>query len=83
MKSWAHGIVVEAEEKGLRKGLKKGRKEGKIAGIKEGKIAGSLEQMLVMTKRVMASLGKTIDEAMAILELNEDEKQYVRRSIAT
>ena len=75
MKSWAHEIVVEAEEKGLRKGLKKGRKEGKIAG--------SLEQMLVMTKRVMASLGKTIDEAMAILELNEDEKQYVRRSIAT
>ena len=83
MKSWAHEIVVEAEEKGLRKGLKKGRKEGKIAGIKEGKIAGSLEQMLVMTKRVTASLGKTIDEAMAILELNEDEKQYVRRSIAT
>ena len=75
MKSWAHEIVGEAEEKGLRKGLKKGRKEGKIAG--------SLEQMLVMTKRVMASLGKTIDEAMAILELNEDEKQYVRRSIAT
>ena len=75
MKSWAHEIVVEAEEKGLRKGLKKGRKEGKIAG--------SLEQRLVMTKRVMASLGKTIDEAMAILELNEDEKQYVRRSIAT
>ena len=91
MKSWAHEIVVEAEEKGLRKGLKKGRKEGiiagikegKIAGIKEGKIAGSLEQMLVMTKRVMASLGKTLDEAMAILELNEKEKEYVRRSIAT
>ena len=115
MKSWAHEIVVEAEEKGLRKGLKKGRKEGKIAGIKEGKIAGikegkiagikegkiagikegkiagikegkiagSLEQMLVMTKRVMASLGKTLDEAMAILELNEKEKEYVRRSMAT
>ena len=68
---------LKQKRKDLEKVLKK---EGKIAGIKEGKIAGSLEQM---TKRVMASLGKTIDEAMAILELNEDEKQYVRRSIAT
>ena len=71
---------LKQKRKDLEKVLKK---EGKIAGIKEGKIAGSLEQMLVMTKRVMASLCKTIDEAMAILELNEDEKQYVRRSIAT
>ena len=79
---------LKQKRKDLEKVLKKegkiaGIKEGKIAGIKEGKIAGSLEQMLVMTKRVMASLGKTIDEAMAILELNEDEKQYVRRSITT
>ena len=71
---------LKQKRKDLEKVLKK---EGKIAGIKEGKIAGSLEQMLVMTKRVITSLGKTIDEAMAILELNEDEKQYVRRSIAT
>ena len=71
---------LKQKRKDLEKVLKK---EGKIAGIKEGKIAGSLEQMLVMTKRVMASLGKRIDEVMAILELNEDEKQYVRRSIAT
>ena len=95
MKSWAHEIVVEAEEKGLKKGLRrgrkegheKGRKEGRIEGIKEGiekgKIAGGLEQILVMTKRVMSSLSKTLDDAMAILELTEEEKAYVRRCLAT
>ena len=67
----------------MKSSLKQKRKDLEKVLKKEGKIAGSLEQMLVMTKRVMASLGKTIDEAMAILELNEDEKQYVRRSIAT
>ena len=40
MKSWAHEIVVEAEEKGLKKGLRRGRKErhekGRKEGIKEG-----------------------------------------------
>ena len=103
MKSWAHEIVVEAEEKGLKKGLRRGRKEGhekgrkegvkegriegvkegRIDGIKEGKIAGGLEQTLVMTKRVMSSRGKTLDDAMAILELTEEEKAYVRRCLAT
>ena len=95
MKSWAHEIVVEAEEKGLKKGLRrgrkegheKGRKEGRIEGIREGiekgKIAGGLEQILVMTKRVMSSLSKTLDDAMAILELTEEEKAYVRRCLAT
>ena len=95
MKSWAHEIVVEAEEKGLKKGLRRGRKEGhekgrkegvkegRIEGIKEGKIAGGLEQILVMTKRVMSSLGKSLDDAMAILELTEEEKAYVRRCLAT
>ena len=87
MKSWAHEIVVEAEEKGLKKGLRRGRKEGhekgRKEGIKEGKIAGGLEQTLVMTKRVMSSLSKTLDDAMAILELTEEEKAYVRRCLAT
>ena len=87
MKSWAHEIVVEAEEKGLKKGLRRGRKEGhekgRKEGIKEGKIAGGLEQTLVMTKRVMSSLGKSLDDAMAILELTEEEKAYVRRCLAT
>ena len=87
MKSWAHEIVVEAEEKGLKKGLRRGRKEGhekgRKEGIKEGRIAGGLEQTLVMTKRVMSSLGKSLDDAMAILELTEEEKAYVRRCLAT
>ena len=87
MKSWAHEIVVEAEEKGLKKGLRRGRKEGhekgRKEGIKEGKIAGGLEQILVMTKRVMSTLGKSLDDAMAILELTEEEKAYVRRCLAT
>ena len=99
MKSWAHEIVVEAEEKGLKKGLRRGRKEGHEKGVKEGiekgiekgvkegiekgKIAGGLEQILVMTKRVMSSLSKTLDDAMAILELTEEEKAYVRRCLAT
>ena len=36
-----------------------------------------------MTKRVMSSLGKSLDDAMAILELTEEEKAYVRRCLAT
>ena len=36
-----------------------------------------------MTKRVMSSLSKTLDDAMAILELTEEEKAYVRRCLAT
>ena len=87
MKSWAHEIVVEAEEKGLKKGLRRGRKEGhekgRKEGLKEGTFAGGLEQTLVMTKRVMSSLGKSLDDAMAILELTEEEKAYVRRCLAT
>ena len=87
MKSWAHEIVVEAEEKGLKKGLRRGRKEGHEKGVKEGiekgKIAGGLEQILDMTKRVMSSLSKTLDDAMAILELTDEEKAYVRRCLAT
>ena len=80
-------MSLKQKRRGLKKGLRRGRKEGhekgRKEGIKEGKIAGGLEQTLVMTKRVMSSLGKSLDDAMAILELTEEEKAYVRRCLAT
>ena len=80
-------MSLKQKRRGLKKGLRRGRKEGhekgRKEGIKEGRIAGGLEQTLVMTKRVMSSLGKSLDDAMAILELTEEEKAYVRRCLAT
>ena len=36
-----------------------------------------------MTKRITTHLGKTIDDAMALLQLTEDEKVSVRLCMAT
>ncbi len=52
------------------------KKEGIEIGIEKGIEKG----MLDMTQRIMKK-GKTLDEAMEILELTENEKNFVRDNI--
>ena len=62
MKSWAMDIEIAAKKEGFEKGIAKGIEK----------------KLLDMTKRIMNAKGKTLDEAMVLLELTEDEKKFVR-----
>ena len=62
MKSWAMDIEIAAKKEGFEKGIEKGIEK----------------KLLDMTKRIMNAKGKTLDEAMVLLELTEDEKKFVR-----
>ena len=64
-------IMCEAEEKWANELFSDGLIEGRIEGIVD------------LTKRVMKILGKTLDDAMAYLQLTDEEKQSVRCCLAT
>ena len=64
-------IMCEAEEKWANELFSDGLIEGRIEGIVD------------MTKRIMKILGKTLDDAMAYLQLTDEEKQSVRCCLAT
>ena len=49
----------------------------------DGLIEGRIEGIVDLTKRVMKILGKTLDDAMAYLQLTDEEKQSVRCCLAT
>ena len=42
-----------------------------------------MQRLIEMTKRIMTHFGKTLDDAMAFLQLTEDEKVSVRLCMAT
>ena len=73
----------ELLERGREEGLEKGREEGLEKGREEGREEGSMQRLIEMTKRIMTHLGKTLDDAMAFLQLTEDEKVSVRLCMAT
>ena len=66
----------QGERRGIEIGEMRGRREGKI----EGKIEGSFNRLLDLTKRIMALMGKTPEDAMCYLQLTDDEKQQVRQA---
>ena len=67
--------MCEAQEKWENELLERGRDEGREEG--------SMQRLIEMTKRIMTHLGKTLDDAMALLQLTEDEKVSVRLCMAT
>ena len=72
-------IMCEAEEKWANELFSDGLIEGRIEGRREGYREGIVD----LTKRVMKILGKTLDDAMAYLQLTDEEKQSVRCCLAT
>ena len=62
MKSWAMDLEIAAEKKGFEKGFEKGIEKG----------------LLDMTGRVMHGNGITLEHAMVILGLTEEETKFVR-----
>ena len=95
MKSWARDIENEGYERGVKQGLEQGVKQGVILGIKQGRDQGvkqghdqGLEQgvklgMCNTVKRLMVSMNKTLEDAMALLQLSDDEKRSVRACFAS
>ena len=71
--------MCEAEEKWANELFSDGLIEGRIEGRREGYREGIVD----LTKRVMKILGKTLDDAMAYLQLTDEEKQSVRCCLAT
>ena len=87
MKSWARDIDNEGYERGVKQGLEQGVKQGVILGVKQGHDQG-LEQgvklgMCNAVKRLMVSMNKTLEDAMALLQLSDDEKRSVRACFAS
>ena len=67
MKSWARDIENEGYERGVKQGLEQGVKLG----------------MCNTVKRLMVSMNKTLEDAMALLQLSDDEKRSVRACFAS
>ena len=74
MKSWAMDLEIAAEKKGFEQGIEKGIEQGIEKGIEQGIEKGLLD----MTGRVMHGNGITLERAMVILGLTEEEKKFVR-----
>ena len=82
MKSWAMDLEIAAEKKGFEQGFEQGIEKGIEQGIEQG-IEKGIEQgiekgLLDMTGRVMHGNGITLEHAMVILGLTEEEKKFVR-----
>ena len=75
--------MCEAEEKWAHELFSDGLIEARIEGRIEGHREGHRDGIVDLTKRVMKILGKTIDDAMAYLQLTDEEKQSVRCCLAT
>lgn len=67
MKSWARDIENEGYERGVKQGLEQGIKLGMCNAV----------------KRLMVSMNKTLEDAMALLQLSDDEKRSVRACFAS
>ena len=72
MKSWAMDIEIAAKKEGIEIGIEKGTEKGIERGIEN-----SLRDR---TQRNMRK-GNTLDEAMEILELTENEKNFVQSKL--
>ena len=78
------GLIAAGEERGKAEGIaigeKRGKAEGKAEGIAIGEKRGRFEGLREMTKRIMALMGKTPEDAMTYLQLTDDEKQQLRQA---
>ena len=82
------GLIAVGEKRGEERGKaegiaigeKRGEERGKAEGIAIGEIRGKFEGLREMTKRIMALMGKTLEDAMTYLQLTDDEKQQLRQA---
>ena len=63
-------------EEGHARGKLEGKLEGKIEGKVEGKIEGKIETSLANLRRLITKLNMTVDEAMELLEIPQDERAH-------
>ncbi len=50
-------------------------------GMTIGEERGELNQLLVMTKRIMGKMGTTLEESMRYLQLTDAEKNLIRGAV--
>ena len=74
-----HGVAC-GEKRGEKRGKAEGIAEGIVIGEKRGEERGKFEGLRDMTKRIMALMNKTPEDAMNYLRLTDDEKQLVRQA---
>ena len=58
-----------------------GEERGEKRGIQIGEERGELNQLLVMTKRIMGKMGSTLEESMRYLQLTDAEKNLIRGAV--
>ena len=66
---------------GMTIGEERGEKRGIQIGEERGEKIGELNQLLVMTKRIMGKMGSTLEESMRYLQLTEAEKNLIRGAV--
>ena len=73
--------LLEGREKGLLEGREKGLLEGREEGLLEGKQEGFNDSMLHSIQNVMESLNITVEQAMEILKVPTDRRQFFSQAI--
>ena len=68
-------------QKGIRKGMRRGMQKGICKGIRQGIQQGAEKTILADIKKLMKNLKLTADQAMAILEIPEEQQQRYRHLI--
>ena len=66
---------------GMTIGEERGEKRGIQIGEERGEKIGELNQLLVMTKRIMGKMGSTLEESMRYLQLTDAEKNLIRGAV--
>ena len=70
-------LISQGEKRGVQIGEERGEKRG----IQIGEERGELNQLLVMTKRIMGKMGSTLEESMRYLQLTDAEKNLIRGAV--
>ena len=80
----SQGMTI-GEERGEKRGIQIGEERGEKRGIQfgeeRGENIGELNQLLVMTKRIMGKMGSTLEESMRYLQLTDAEKNLIRGAV--
>ena len=74
------GLIAVGEERGEKRGIEIGEKRGEKRGIEIGEKRGKFEGLRDVTTRIMTQFGKTLEDAMAYLQLTDEEKRQMRQA---
>jgi flagellar biosynthesis/type III secretory pathway protein FliH len=70
----------QGAEEGRKQGVEEGRKQGVEEGRKQGIEDGRIMALAEMLKALMASTGKSLNEAAEMLQLNAEDLEKVTSS---